>query len=96
MNLSENGNLENITIQDSEFINISHTAIRLIGKRNNQFKNINILNNKVFKTGGPGMVFNSTTNLLAKNNDINYTGSMMIQESGEEEVVYGHGEVPML
>ena len=33
---------KNITIQDSEFINISHTAIRLIGKRNNQFKNINI------------------------------------------------------
>ena len=58
LNLSENGNLENITIHDSEFINISHTAIRLIGKRNNQFKNINILNNKVFKTGGPGMVFN--------------------------------------
>ncbi len=42
LNLSENGNLENITIQDSEFINISHTAIRLIGNRNNQFKNINI------------------------------------------------------
>ena len=75
LNLSENGNLKNITIQDSEFINISHTAIRLIGKRNNQFENINILNNKVFKTGGPGMVFNSTTNLLAKNNDINYSGS---------------------
>ena len=75
LNLSENGNLKNITIQNSEFINISHTAIRLIGKRNNQFKNINILNNKVFKSGGPGMVFNSTTNLLAKNNDINYTGS---------------------
>ncbi len=75
LNLSENGNLENITIKDSDFINISHTAIRFIGKRNNQFKNINILNNNVFKTGGPGMVFNSTTNLLAKNNDINYTGS---------------------
>ena len=75
LNLSENGNLENIIIQNSSFENISHSAIRFIGKRENQFNNLKILNNKVFKSGGPGMVFNSCKNLLAKNNDINSTGS---------------------
>ena len=75
VNLSKKGNLENITIQNSDFENISHSAIRFIGKRDNQFKNLKILNNRVFKSGGPGMVFNSTRNLLAERNDINYSGS---------------------
>ena len=75
LNLSKSGNLENISIRNSNFTNISHTAIRFIGKRENQFLNLKIFGNKVFKTGGPGMVFNSCRNLLAKNNDINYSGS---------------------
>ena len=75
VNLSENGNLENITINNSEFKNISHTAIRFKGVRENQFKNLEIHENVVLKTGGPGMVFNSTRNLFAKRNDINFSGS---------------------
>ena len=75
VNLSENGNLENITINNSEFKNISHTAIRFKGVRENQFKNLEIHDNVVLKTGGPGMVFNSTRNLFAKRNDINFSGS---------------------
>ena len=75
VNLSENGNLENISINNSEFKNISHTAIRFKGVRENQFKNLEIHDNVVLRTGGPGMVFNSTRNLFAKRNDINYSGS---------------------
>jgi hypothetical protein len=75
VNLSKNGNLENISINNSEFKNISHTAIRFKGVRENQFKNLEIHDNVVLKTGGPGMVFNSTKNLFAKRNDINYSGS---------------------
>ena len=75
VNLSENGNLENITINNSEFKNISHTAIRFKGVRENQFKNLEIQDNVVLRTGGPGMVFNSTRNLFARGNDINYSGS---------------------
>ena len=75
VNLSENGNLENITINNSEFKNISHTAIRFKGVRENQFKNLEIQDNVVLRTGGPGMVFNSTRNLSARGNDINYSGS---------------------
>ena len=75
LNLSESGNLENISIKNSQFTNISHTAIRFIGKRERQFKNIEIHDNIVLRTGGPGMVFNSTRNLFAKRNDINFSGS---------------------
>ncbi len=75
VNLSDTGNLENITINNSQFKNISHTAIRFKGVRENQFKNLEINDNVVLKTGGPGMVFNSTRNLFAKRNDINFSGS---------------------
>ena len=75
LNLSESGNLENISIKNSYFSNISHTAIRFIGKRDKQFKNLEIHDNTVLRTGGPGMVFNSTRNLFAKGNSINFSGS---------------------
>ena len=75
LNLSEFGNLENISIKNSQFTNISHTAIRFIGKKEKQFKNLEIFDNTVLRTGGPGMVFNSTRNLFARGNDINYSGS---------------------
>ena len=75
VNLSNEGNLVNIKIESSSFINISHTAIRFKGIRENQFNNIEILNNIVLRSGGPGMVFNSTKNLYANGNDINYSGS---------------------
>ena len=75
LNLSESGNLENISISNSQFTNISHSAIRFIGKRERQFKNLEIFDNIVLRTGGPGMVFNSTRNLFARGNDINYSGS---------------------
>ena len=75
VNLSDEGNLVNIKIESSSFINISHTAIRFKGIRENQFNNIEILNNIVLRSGGPGMVFNSTKNLYANGNDINYSGS---------------------
>ena len=75
VNLSDVGNLVNIKIENSSFINISHTAIRFKGIRENQFNNIEILNNIVLRSGGPGMVFNSTKNLYANGNDINYSGS---------------------
>jgi len=75
LNLSDSGNLENITIKNSLIENISHSGIRVKGKLDNKFKNVKVLNNKLLKTGGPGMVFNSTYNLHAYENDINFSGS---------------------
>ena len=75
LNLSDSGNLENITIKNSLIENISHSGIRVKGKLDNKFKNVKVFNNKLLKTGGPGMVFNSTYNLHAYENDINFSGS---------------------
>ncbi len=75
LNLSDSGNLENLTIKNSIIENISHSGIRVKGRLDNKFKNVNVFNNKLFKTGGPGMVFNSTYNLHAYSNDINFSGS---------------------
>jgi|TARA_B100001093_G_scaffold226699_1_gene217249 hypothetical protein len=75
LNLSDSGNLENISIKNSLIENISHSGIRVKGKLDNKFKNVKIFNNRLLKTGGPGMVFNSTYNLHAHENDINFSGS---------------------
>ena len=75
LNLSDSGNLENLTIKNSIIENISHSGIRVKGRLDNKFKNVNVFNNKLLKTGGPGMVFNSTYNLHAYANDINFSGS---------------------
>tara|TARA_B100000242_G_scaffold294353_1_gene276689 strand:- start:5394 stop:7016 length:1623 start_codon:yes stop_codon:yes gene_type:complete len=75
LNLSDLGNLENITIKNSLIENISHSGIRVKGKLDNKFQNVKVFNNKLLKTGGPGMVFNSTYNLHAYENDINFSGS---------------------
>ena len=75
LNLSDSGNLENLTIKNSIIENISHSGIRVKGRLDNKFKNVNVFNNKLLKTGGPGMVFNSTYNLHAYSNDINFSGS---------------------
>ena len=75
LNLSDKGNLEDIVIKNSLIENISHSGIRVKGKLDNKFKNIKVFNNKLIKTGGPGMVFNSTYNLHAYGNDINFSGS---------------------
>ncbi|PDH49649.1 MAG: hypothetical protein CND00_05110 [Cryomorphaceae bacterium MED-G14] len=75
LNLSDSGNLENIIIKNSLIENISHSGIRVKGKLDNKFKNVKVFNNKLLKTGGPGMVFNSTYNLHAYENDINFSGS---------------------
>ena len=58
LNLSDSGNLENLTIKNSIIENISHSGIRVKGRLDNKFKNVNVFNNKLIKTGGPGMVFN--------------------------------------
>lgn len=75
LNLSDKGNLEDIVIKNSLIENISHSGIRVKGKLDNKFKNVKVFNNKLIKTGGPGMVFNSTYNLHAYGNDINFSGS---------------------
>ena len=63
--------LKDVFVQSNTVQNVAHTGIKINGRINN----LNILNNEVFKTGGPGMQFSGITNGLVKGNDVNYSGS---------------------
>lgn len=63
--------LKDVFIQANTVQNIGHTGIKINGK----IDNLNILNNEVSKTGGPGMQFSGITNGLVKGNNVNYSGS---------------------
>ncbi|GGZ87364.1 right-handed parallel beta-helix repeat-containing protein [Algibacter mikhailovii] len=69
--IKNKSNLKDVFVQSNRIENVAHTGIKINGRINN----LNILNNKVFKTGGPGMQFSGITNGLVKGNDINYSGS---------------------
>ncbi|KAA9041905.1 right-handed parallel beta-helix repeat-containing protein [Ginsengibacter hankyongi] len=66
--------MENITIQNCSITDVSHTGIKLIGSGRN-IKRVNILNNKVLKTGGPGIQMSGVQFVYVANNDVQYSGS---------------------
>lgn len=63
--------LKNVFVQSNKVENVAHTGIKI----NGSIDNLNILNNEVLKTGGPGMQFSGITNGLVKGNKVNYSGS---------------------
>ncbi|MDE3184361.1 MAG: right-handed parallel beta-helix repeat-containing protein [Bacteroidota bacterium] len=66
--------MENITIQNCSITDVSHTGIKLTGSGKN-IKRVNILNNKVLKTGGPGIQMSGVQFVYVANNNIQYSGS---------------------
>ena len=69
--LPKKSSLKDVLIQSNEIENVSHTGIKI----NGTIDNLNILDNTVYKTGGPGMQFSGITNGHIKGNDVNYSGS---------------------
>jgi len=63
--------LKDVYIQSCTVQNVSHTGI----KANGLIDNLNIIENAVYKTGGPGMQFSHITNSLIKGNTVNHSGS---------------------
>ena len=63
--------LEDVFIESCTIQDVAHTGIKI----NGEIDNVRILNNKVYKTGGPGMQFGNISNGLVKGNKVNYSGS---------------------
>jgi hypothetical protein len=63
--------IKDVMIQSCDVANIGHTGIKI----NGFIDNLKIYDNKVFKTGGPGMQFSGITNGHIKGNIVNYSGS---------------------
>lgn len=75
LNTSNNGQLTDITISRSTIENVSHSGIRFNNSSQQKFKEIAINNNRLYKTGGPGIVLLRCENAIVSENNISYSGS---------------------
>jgi len=70
----KNTTLSNITVSNSKVSNVSHTGIKFTGF-NKGINQVKLFNNRVTKTGGPGMQMSGVTNAHVNNNHVNFSGS---------------------
>lgn len=68
------GNFDNLVIQNSSVSNVSHTGIKLNGKKGS-FNNTTLSNNEVFDVGGPGMQMSGALNVHVVGNMVKNPGS---------------------
>lgn len=74
MNTVADALMEEVRIQDCSIRNVSHTGIKLTGaERNIQF--VQILNNRVHETGGPGIQMSNVRFIYIANNEVIRSGS---------------------
>jgi hypothetical protein len=66
--------MENITIENCNINSVSHTGIKLTGSRKN-IKKIQLLNNKVENTGGPGIQMSEVEAVYVAKNSVSHSGS---------------------
>ncbi len=66
--------IENVNIDNCDIFNVSHTGIKLTGNKKN-IKLINIINNTVNHTGGPGIQMSEVQFIYVANNIVDHSGS---------------------
>ena len=69
--VKKNSQLNHVLVENNHVENVAHTGIKI----NGQIDDLKVYNNKVYKTGGPGMQFSHITNAHIKGNDVNSSGS---------------------
>jgi hypothetical protein len=72
-----NGNaanlMENITIENCSITSVCHTGIKLTGNQKN-IKNVQLLNNKIENTGGPGIQMSEVEAVYVAKNSVSHSG----------------------
>ena len=73
--LNENPTLvmENITIQNCHINSVCHTGIKLTGNSKN-IKNVQLINNTIENTGGPGIQMSEVTTVYVSKNRVSHSG----------------------
>ena len=66
--------IDDVYIENSHIKSVSHTGIKLTGKKYN-ITNVFISDNKVEATGGPGIQMSGVKNVTVKNNTVTHSGS---------------------
>ena len=65
--------LENITIENCNINSVSHTGIKLTGSKKN-IRKVQLLNNKIQNTGGPGIQMSEVESIYVAKNIISHSG----------------------
>ncbi len=65
--------LENITIENCSINSVCHTGLKLTGNNKN-IKKIQLLNNKIINTGGPGIQMSEVESVYVAKNTVSYSG----------------------
>lgn len=65
--------MENITVENCAINSVSHTGIKLTGNNKN-IKNVQLLNNKIENTGGPGIQMSEVEAIYVSKNNVSHSG----------------------
>jgi hypothetical protein len=74
INRTKGAEIKGITVQGCQIYNVAHTGIKLTG-RDQSMHDVKIINNRVAKTGGPGIQMSGGKFGLFKNNHVSFSGS---------------------
>lgn len=74
INYAKEAKLKELIVKNCEVKNVSHTGIKFTS-RGGKLYNLNVDNNKVYQTGGPGIQMSGAINGHIKNNIVNGSGN---------------------
>ena len=74
-NSSQSGSIEGIIVSNSFIENVGHTGIKMTSSIGNRFKNIEVSNNRLLRTGGPSIQFSRVEDLHVYGNEVKFSGS---------------------
>ncbi len=74
MNMNPENLMENITIENCNVNSVCHTGIKLTGNNKN-IKKVQLLNNKIENTGGPGIQMSEVQAIYVAKNMVSHSGS---------------------
>ncbi|MEN8247386.1 MAG: right-handed parallel beta-helix repeat-containing protein [Bacteroidota bacterium] len=74
VNGHEKAEMSDIRIANTRIENVAHTGIKILGKHESGIRNIEIANNELIATGGPGMMFGRVGDMHIHHNTINRSG----------------------
>lgn len=75
INRTDGATLADITVRNTQVRNVAHTGIKFTSSSRGGIRNVEVLNNVVFESGGPGIQMGGLQNGLFAHNLVNYSGS---------------------
>ena len=74
-NSSQSGSIEGIIVSNCFIENVGHTGLKMTSSIGKRFKNIEVSNNRLLRTGGPSIQFSRVEDLHVYGNEVKFSGS---------------------